>query len=375
MIKILINGVTLEEGNIVPLLLKIKTWQTMGCIISIIGSQKLRERIKEINILIKEYNFIELYKANSTKNKIYFIFESIRRNLILIKNIKYYNNFDLIYSISSVLDLIIFFYFLKILNRKIKWTTVFDNIVSIGEKRISIIRVLALLFFHLSLALIRQADYIFVISEDLKNYLIRRQFDNKKIILTGNGVEVDLIKKSKKLNNYNIDALYVGRINETKGIYDMLKVLKIVKKRYPNFNLSIMGRGDVSSEIKFLRLIKEKKLEDNIKFLGYKTGLEKFNIIKSSKIFLFLSKSESFGVALLEAVCCGLKAVVYELEPYKKIYLNNEVIMVTKNNYSKAADEVLKIIDRSDFENKKGKLLLNKYSWDVIAKKEYEAFI
>ena len=107
-----------------------------------------------------------------------------------------------------------------------------------------------------------------------------------------------------------------------------------------------------------------------MKFLGYKTGLEKFNIFKSSKCFLFLSESESFGIALLEAVCCGLPAFVYNLSPYKHIYKNNEVIISKKHDYKSVAEKVIQLFENKNFENKKGKLLVNKYSWDKIAKIE-----
>lgn len=372
--KILVNGLTIEEGNLVPLLSKIKIWQGKGGEVSIVGNKDLKEQIEKLSILKKEYKFIELTGTRKIKDKFHLIFEGLKRNLRLAKTIKDYGNFDIVYSISSVLDLILFPFFLKIANKKIKWATVFDNIVPLDDSGNRVVRFLAWAFFHLSLILLRRVDYIFVISKDLKDYLSQKGFDREKIILTGNAVEVDLIKKARRNKRYNIDALFVGRINEAKGIYDMLDVLKIIKKKYPNFQLAIIGRGDATTEKKYKKEIKNRELEKNVQFLGYKTGLEKFNIIKSSKIFLFLSRSESFGVALLEAVCCGLKAVVYELEPYKKIYLNNEIIMVAKNDYAKAANEVLKIVESSDFENKKGKLLLHKYSWDAIAKKEYKAF-
>ena len=61
-------------------------------------------------------------------------------------------------------------------------------------------------------------------------------------------------------------------------------------------------------------------------------GLEKFNILKSSKCFLFLSESESFGQSLLEAISCGIPAIAYDLQAYKEIYRNNEVFIVKKND-------------------------------------------
>lgn len=373
--KILVNGLTIEEANIIPLLLKIKSWQNKGDEVSIVGNKDLKEQIEKLSILKKEYKFIELTGTKKIKDKFYLIFESLKRNLRLVKTIDGYGRFDIIYSISSVLDLILFPFFLKITNKKIKWATVFDNIVFLNDSGDRIVRLLAWAFFHLSLILLRKVDYIFVISKDLKDYLIQKGFDKGKVILTGNAVEADLIKKARKDKKYNINALFIGRINEAKGIYDILDVLEAVKDKYPDFQLAIMGKGDVATGRKYKGEIKDRKLERNIQFLGYKTGLDKFNIIKSSKIFLFLSKSESFGIALLEAVCSGIPAIAYDLPAYREIYKNGEVFLFKKNDYQSVAEKLEEIIDKKLFENKKGKLLLDKYSWDVIAEKEYKAFV
>lgn len=372
--KIIINDISHITGNSrMPIISKIKYWQKNDYELTIICPDEAK-KIYEKHL--SNINYILIPYASDAFNRIVLIFEYIKRNIISLCYInKVKDKFDIVYSISSVLDLLLFPFMLRYFDRKFRWCVVFDNIVPFNDERNRLISLLAYGFFKISLVLLKKADRIFVISEDLKQYLLKRNFNCRNVFVTGNGVEVDLIKKAQKNISYNIDALFIGRVNETKGIYDLIRVLQIVREKYPNFQLAIMGRGDETSEKIFKNKIIKNNLEKNIQFLGYKSGIEKYNIIMSSKLFLFLSPSESFGVALLEAVCCGLKAVVYELEPYKKIYLNNEVIMVTKNNYSKAADEVLKIIDRSDFENKKGKLLLNKYSWDVIAKKEYEAFI
>lgn len=373
-IRVLVNGLTLEEGNIAPLLLKIKNWQKENVKVFIIGNKSLDEKIKDLNILERDYEFIKIEPTKKIKDKFFLIFEGARRNLKLINKIKNYDEFDIVYSISSVLDLIIYPFFIKIKNKEIRWATVFDNIVPLNDPGNKFVRFLAWLFFQISLILLRKADIIFVISEDLRNYLIEKGFDKDKLVLTGNAVEQDLIKKAKPNPKYNIDAIFVGRINETKGIYDMLDVLEIIREKYPNFQLAIMGRGDIATEKKYKEEIKKRGLEKNIKFLGFKSGLEKFNIIKSSKIFLFLSKSESFGIALLEAVCCGLKCFAYDLPAYKNIYKNNEVNIFKKGDISGVAKAIIETFKKKNFSNPRGKILLHEYSWDKIAEIEFNSF-
>ncbi|MEI8067723.1 MAG: glycosyltransferase [Candidatus Shapirobacteria bacterium] len=376
--KILINLTTLTANGIIPLWLK-----------------KFEELAKLDNQLdlffgntINKINFKKenIYKYNQKSNKIkkltkidtklkFMIYSLFKNFQAIFKIFKYRNNYDVIYSPSSLLDFAIMPFFLKIYNPKIIWTTVFDNIVPITDPGNKIIRLLAWFLFKISLFFIKKADIIFVISQDLKQYLINHGFDKNKIVVTGNGLEIDLIKKAKKNNKYNFDALFIGRINETKGIFDMLDILNIIKKTYPKFKLAIMGDGDIVTKNKFLNKIKKLKLEKNIKLLGYISGIEKFNIIKSSKCFWFLSvsKSESFGIALMEAVTCGLYGFVYNLPVFKKIYKNNEVIFSPIHNKKSVAKQVLKLFKSKKFNNQKGKKLLEKYSWEKIISIENKA--
>lgn len=371
--KILINGLTLESANIVPLLLKVKYWQKKNIEVTFFGNKILREQIDSLQI-IKTYNFIELKNTGRINGRIKLILEGLRRNLQALSYIKKFKNkFDAVYSISSVLDLMIFPYILKRFDKKILRVAVFDNIVPITDPGNKFIRFLAWIFFQISLVLLKDTDFIFTGSNDLENFLIRKGIDKDRIIERGQAVRNDLIQKAGKKSKYNIDALFIGRINETKGIYDMLKVLHIVKQKYPNFQLAIIGTGEDVTVKHYRQRIKEMRLENNIQFLGYVSEEEKFDIIKSSRVFLFLSvsESESWGVALLEAVCCGKPAFVYNLPAYK-YYKNNEVFIFKLHDYQAVAGKVIEIFDRKKFNNEKGKLLIGKYSWEKIAGIEFE---
>lgn len=375
--NILINGITLDTANIFPLLKSVKYWQSKKNKITFIGNQKFKKNILKIKI-IKNFNFIKINENSKINTKLQLINISIKRNFLAIFKIKLIkkNKYQIVYSRSSVLDLVILPYILKILDKDIKWATVFDNTVPITDSGNKIIRFLAWIFFQISLILLKKADIIFVISKDLKKNLIKKGFSSEKIVLTGNAIDNEFVKKAKKSKKYNIDALFIGRINETKGIFDMLKVLKIIIKTYPKFQLAIMGEGDKTTEKKFLKKIKQLQLTKNVQFLGYKTGIEKFNIIKNSKCFWFFStsQSESFGIALMEAVCSGLPAFTYNLKPFIKIYKNNEIDMSPKGNYKLIAKKTIDLFNKKNFENKNGKKLLGKYNWNKIAKKEYCTF-
>lgn len=374
MINILINDLSHTKSVIRDsTIARIKYWQKNNCQISILtnidGKKFYSQSLKNINFLIVK-------NTKFTNKKFFFILESIKRNYLALKFIpKNKNKFDVIFSISSVLDLIIFPYFLKLKNPKIIWCTILDNIVPISDPGNKIIRFLAWIFFQTSIFLIKKADIIFVVSPNLKEYLIWRHFNSSSIVITGNGIDTKTLQKAKPTSS-QYDCLFIGRLNETKGIFDMLDVVYTVKIKIPNFSLAIIGEGDNLTKNKFIDKINRLNLNKNLILLGRKTGLEKFSILKSSKTFMFLSKSpsESFGIALLEAVSCGLPAFAYNLPAYQNIYKNNEINFSKINDTNSISKSILKTFQTKQFENKNGKKLLGKYTWEKIAKTEYDAF-
>jgi len=364
--NILINGITLENANLTPLLINTNYWQSKGCQITFIGNQTLKRKIQKLNI-ISNFNFIQINHTKKITTKTQLITQGLKRNIQALKKIpQIKGRFNIIHSRSSVLDLIIFPFILKLIDKKIKWSTVFDNTVPPRP-------FFPHLLFRISLILLKKTDLIFTISPSLKRYLVRKNFQNSKIIVTGNGLETDLIKSSKNDPKLNFQAVFIGRIHQAKGIFDLIKILQIIKHKIPKFQLAIMGQGDSATKTKFKKAITKAGLNSNIHLLGTQTGKRKFQIIKSSKIFIFPSYNESFGIALLEAVCCGLPAFTYNLPAYKNIYKNHEIHIFPIGNYQKLAQAIIKAIKNKNFTNNQGKLLLNKYSWKKIAQIEYHS--
>lgn len=371
--RILINDLGFLKGNNkVPIISKVKYWQAQGYSIAFLCT---KDAMEHYSIFLKNIQYFTISKASNPTNRLVLIFEFLRRNIygfFIIK--KEITKFDVFYSLSAVLDLLLIPYYFKLRGSKFKWCVVFDNTVSFKRPGDALIGLLAYTFFEFSLFFLKKADYIYTVTEDLKDYLKGRGFEYKKLVVTGNAVEVDLIKTSFPDPSLKIDALFIGRINETKGIYDLLEVLVLVKNVYPDFVLALMGRGDENSESKFKKKVWELGLQKNITLLGFKYGEEKFQYIKSSRMFLFLSPSESYGVALLEAVCSGLPALVYKMEIYKKLYKNDEVFMFEKGDYLAIAEKVINIMNTKSFKNKAGEALVEKYNWESLACLEMETF-
>jgi glycosyltransferase involved in cell wall biosynthesis len=373
--KILLNDINfVSPHGRMAWIHKLNYFKKMGYDLLIISSDAGVEWYRNQVILSKG---IIVPRCRNRVNIFSLLLESLKRNLDAMFFVDKAKGVNVVYSLAT-LDSVLYPYFLKKLDNDLKWVVQFDNTVPLmvdgkfiaGNK---LVRILAWVFFHISLLILKSADRVFVIKPELQEYLMNRGFTEEQLVVTGNGVEANLIKSAKADPKYSIDALFMGRINEAKGIYDMLRVLEMVKKKFQNFQLAIMGDGTEATKSSFKRAIQNKGLEKNVQFLGYRTGQEKFDIIKSSKIFLFLSETESVPIAPLEAVCSGLKTIVYDLDAYD-MYKNNEVIIFTKNDHEAVAKKVVEIFENGDFGNRTGSMLIDKYDWNVIAKIEFDAF-
>ncbi len=374
--KILISMPSIRyPGLCVPWLEKFKYFQSHGGELYISDSRSIKLLSKINNIY--SFNNAFFHFTESHLSKFEYLIHCLVSNLKSLFFLKKASNlkFDIIYSPSAVLDFIIFAYFYKTLNKKCKWLVNIDNTVPLKNPGNPMVRFLTWVFFQISLMLMSKSDHIFAVSPDIKEYLIKCHFSADQITVTGNGLEIGLIKRAKIIKKYKSDALFIGRINDTKGIYDMLEILLKIKDKYPNFLLNIMGNGDPTTLQNFKRQIIKHGLSHNIKLLGYRQGQEKFNFIKSSRSFWFFSVSESFGVALLEAVTSGLFAFTYDLPAFRYIYKHNEIYTFKIKDYQTIVDKMLSFYQNKKYINTQGKKLLNKYSWENIAKHEYQTMI
>ena len=71
--------------------------------------------------------------------------------------------------------------------------------------------------------------------------------------------------------------------------------------------------------------------------------------MKNSRIFIFPSYEEGWGIAVAEAIACGLNVVLYDIGTYK--IFGKNVIMVEKGNTRKMAKIIIDLIERESKKN------------------------
>ena len=217
----------------------------------------------------------------------------------------------------------------------------------------------------------KSVNAIITVSPYTKKELINIGFEGNKIKVNYNGIDTNKMKNFISSEN-KYDCVFLGRLNVSKGIFDLLDIWKIINEKNPNIYLAIIGFGDKKTEDELKDRIKINSLEKNINVLGYLEDKKLFGILKSSKIFVFPSHEEGFGIVVCEAMACGLPVVAWDLPVYREIYTKG-MITVSINDVAEFAEKILELLDDKKLCDKISLDAIetaSRYDWDEISIKE-----
>jgi glycosyltransferase involved in cell wall biosynthesis len=217
----------------------------------------------------------------------------------------------------------------------------------------------------------RNSDLIFVLNSIIVKQLVELGFPKDRIYVTGAGVDLAHINQISKVEKAEYDACFLGRLHPVKGIFDLVDIWELVVSKKENARLAVIYAGTEDMTLALMKRIKERKLEANI-FMLPLTGDDALSMVKSSKVFIFPSHEEGWGIAVCEAMACGLPVIAWNLPVYREIFPQG-MITVPFGNFKRFAEMTLKLLEDSELRHSMSKDALgiaSKYSWDKVAGRE-----
>lgn len=154
-------------------------------------------------------------------------------------------------------------------------------------------------------SIIQKADCIIVLTEGWKNFW-SDIINPEKIIVIPNSVKIP--KEIKKVYNTkeSLKILFLGKVGERKGIYDLIDAVDILIKDKINVELFIGGDGEIDNCSKY---IKKLNLDNQVHLCGWIEKEKKENLLRNSDLLILPSYFESFGIVLLEAMSYKLPVI------------------------------------------------------------------
>lgn len=147
----------------------------------------------------------------------------------------------------------------------------------------------------------KKADLHIVASQFSKQSVYYNGFSDGQIIVAPYGVNNSVFKPLNKVYDHGIKVLFVGEINQRKGIAQILEAAKELHTLNIEFNLVGLGK-EYHSEL-------YTPYESYVNFRGRVSFEELTQYYGTSHIFVFPSMGEGFGLVLLEALSAGLPII------------------------------------------------------------------
>jgi phosphatidyl-myo-inositol alpha-mannosyltransferase len=113
------------------------------------------------------------------------------------------------------------------------------------------------------------------------------------------------------------NVLFVGRHEPRKGLLDLLKAHRILRKTGSSSRLLVVGSGPQEREAR--RYVATRGLQ-GVEFLGRVSEAEKASLFRTADVYASpATGGESFGIVLLEAMAAGTPIVCSDIHGYKGV--------------------------------------------------------
>jgi phosphatidylinositol alpha-mannosyltransferase len=186
-----------------------------------------------------------------------------------------------------------------------------------------------------------------------------------------NGVDVERYRRAVPLARWQDgvhNLLFVGRHEPRKGLLDLLKAYRILRKTGCNCRLLVVGTGPQEREAR--RYVLTRRMV-GVEFLGRVSDQEKAQLFKTADVFVSpATGGESFGIVLLEAMAAGAPIVASDIHGYKGVVRRGAQALLVPPRQPKAvaaatarllADPALRAAM-----SESGRARAEEFSWDRV---------
>lgn len=167
----------------------------------------------------------------------------------------------------------------------------------------------------------------------------------------------------------------VGRLDHMKNVTSLINVFKKVTEKHPLWILEIFGDGPEMRSLQ--ELVSRLELNRVVRLRGFATDVK--SELEKSSIFAFSSLSEGFGMALIEAMECGLPVISYDCPygPREIVDDGEDGYLIPLNDEDMMADRICKLIEDEEFRKSMGqaaRIKAQSYQIEAIVDKWMQLF-
>ncbi len=174
---------------------------------------------------------------------------------------------------------------------------------------------------------IRKSDHVVAISEFTKSEIIKYYHcPAEKITVILNAVSMHCdpqLRSTDVRTKYHLPEKFImalGTMQPRKNIPFLVEVFASLAQERSDISLVLVGKRDHNFDLMIRNvLVSYPQIADRVIFTGYVSDAEKCVLYALSKVFVFPSVYEGFGIPILEAFSMGTPVVVSDIPPHREV--------------------------------------------------------
>jgi len=223
--------------------------------------------------------------------------------------------------------------------------------------------------------IVKRADKIITDSKTSKKEIIKfypKAKEKIEIIYLGCDQKFVVLNNIKKKNQ----ILYVGSMNERKNFSSIIKAFETLNNN--NYTLLMVGNflSNFIIDDETRELINAAKSNPNIKFKNGVNDDELVQIYNESKLLVFPSFYEGFGLPVLEAMACGTAVVCSDATSIPEVG-GDAVVYCDPYNVEDIKDKIALVLADENLQKsmrQKGVLRAKEFTWEKSAREHMRVF-
>lgn len=231
---------------------------------------------------------------------------------------------------------------------------------------------------------LRHANKIFVLNRITIDHLVNKlNIQKDKVVLIPNGVNLSrytpLDIDNEDLKNYrerwNLQGkkvfVQIGSLCDRKNQLGTVEMMLPLLKSKPEIVVAFAGGIiDAAYLESILNLCKREGVDEQVLYLGEVAPGKELNLIYNiAEASIFNSKSEAFGLVILESLSAGTPVFINSIL-FDRLDIfdsnSNGIIPYNSDLYSKIENEIFNSENKKKHTQQGRRFIENKYSWDAI---------
>lgn len=228
---------------------------------------------------------------------------------------------------------------------------------------------------------VNQCDAITAVSESLKENALESLNIKKDIKMIYNFIDTDEYKRADtriktclKINEDEKVIIHTSNFRKVKRIEDVITIFKLINQEIPS-RLILVGDGPMQRDAYDLTM--SLGISDKVSFLGKQDKIT--SILSAGDLFLLPSEKESFGLAALEAMACGVPVIATNTGGIPEVVEHGKSGFLSKiGDVKDMAQNSIKVLSDpiilSEFRKRSREIAVEKFHPDNIVKQYEELY-